>query len=225
MYASIGLLVAVTLAIADLSFQSLSARNKLGLAFGTKKSKKAIEDLSANAIQALPSKNIRPGDNFSSSQLDTASQAIISTMAETTASMPTRAELQSQIDEGKPRPQPHLDAKRVSDVYPIEELVGGEDTLKKLAVKDWMDKVKAGVDVSIQSKFVATRLVAFAQKEHVKKLKVLRYLLMLIEWFKGLKKPTKLALIVPKPEEMQTLSANYGTELILGLRHRFTQDG
>ncbi len=142
-------------------------------------------------------------------------------MAESTFSMPTRDEMQAEIDEGKPRPKPNMEASTVAEVYPLEQLVGGETVLAGMGVKDWIDTIKAGGDVQIKSRFVARRLRAIVESGHVKQVKALRYLLLLIEWFTGLKPGPKSARKVPKLEEMGPLVGIYGSETVLNLARRF----
>jgi len=193
----------------------------LGLAFGTKKSQKAIRALTTNAIQPSPSKTKSQGQPDNRRQLDPAASAVLSSMAESTFSMPTRDEMQAEIDEGKPRPKPNMEASTVAEVYPLEQLVGGETVLAGMGVKDWIDTIKAGGDVQIKSRFVARRLRAIVESGHVKQVKALRYLLLLIEWFTGLKPGPKSARKVPKLEEMGPLVGIYGSETVLNLARRF----
>lgn len=205
----------------DQSFQALSARSKLGLAFGTKKSQKAIRALSANAIQASPSKPKSQASSDKGRQLDPVASAVVSSMAESTASMPTREEMQAEIDEGKPCPKPNMQASTPAEVYPLEQLVGGVNVLGAMGVKDWIDTTRAGGDVQVKSRFVAKRLPAMVQSDDVKKVKALRYLLLLIEWFVGLKPGAKHGKRLPKPEEMGPLVAAYGSETVSNVARRF----
>ena len=138
--------------------------------------------------------------------------------------MPTRTELQAQVDDGKPRPKAHLVATKIEDAYPVEELAGGADNLKKMAVKEWIDTIKAGEDIQTHSLFISKRLAKVVNAGDVKKIKTLRYLTMMIEWYRSLTQDGKYGRKVPKAGDM-ILSSNYGTELILGLSNRFTQKG
>jgi len=201
---------------------TLSARSNLGLAFGTKKSQKAIRNLTANAIQASHSK---PKTQDSLSQrptLDPLASAVVSSMP-STSSMPTPEEMQAEVDENKPRPQAHLEAEIPADVYPIEELVGGVNVLRIIGVKEWMDKVKVGEDVQVKSMFVARRLKAEVQGGNVKRIKTLKYLLLLVEWFKLLKPVNRGGLRVPKLEDMGALVSAFSSDLIAGLSRRFSE--
>ena len=130
--------------------------------------------------------------------------------------------MQADIDEAKPCPRPHLDAETPAEVYPVEELVGGVIILQAMGVKDWIDKVKAGQDVQTKSMFVARRLKATVESGDVKKLKTLRYLLLLVEWYKSLKPPNKQGRRIPKLEEIPDLVTGWGTDIVNGVARRFS---
>ncbi len=137
--------------------------------------------------------------------------------------MPTREEMQAEIDENKPRPKANPDAETPADVYPIEELVGGVNVLRTIGVKEWMDKVKAGQDIQTKSMFVARRLNAEVQGGNVKRVKTLKYLLLLVEWFKSLKNVGKAGLRAPKMEDMGSLVEGWGSDMVAGVGQRFAE--
>lgn len=139
--------------------------------------------------------------------------------------MPSRNELHAKAAENRATPKPNIDADEPSDVYPVDELVGGIDTLGKVAVMEWIQKIKAGSDVPTKSRFVARRIVKVVESGDVKKLRVLRYLLLLVEWYQGLKSGPKGEKRVPKLEEMGSLIGSFGTELVTSLGTRFARDG
>lgn len=201
--------------------QALSARSNLGLAFGTKKSQKKIRALTANAIKASPSKSNPQGSPDKKPKLDPLAAAVVSSMAETTASMRTREELQAEIAEGKPIPKPDPDPQTPADAYPLERLVGGAHVLAAMGVKEWIDRISAKKDVQTASLFVSKRLVALVNGGDVKKLKILRYLYLLIRWFSGLKAGSKSMKKLPKIEDMGELTEAYGTEIVQGVGRRF----
>ena len=117
--------------------------------------------------------------------------------------MPTREEMQNAVDEGKPRPTPNPNAETPADVYPLEELVG-LGTLRFLAVKEWQDKVESGEDIVTKSRYVSARVRHVVQGGDVRKLKTLRYLLLLLDWSRCLKPGTKGGKRVPIKEELKT---------------------
>ena len=201
--------------------KTLSARSNLGLAFGTKKAQKAIRALTTNAIQASPSKSKGKDSPEKGRQLDPLASAVVSSMAESTTSMPTREEMQAEIDENKPRPKANTHVESVNDVYPLEQLAGGANVLATIGVKDWIDKVKAGEDVQTKSRYVARRLRTTAQGGNVKKLKAMRYLLLLIDWFMSLKVGSKSIRKVPQIEAMGSLVEAYGSDVVNGVARRF----
>ena len=208
--------------IADQSCtKTLSARSNLGLAFGTKKSQKAIRNLTANAIKASPSKSKTEGLADGRSQLDPLASAVVSSMADLTSSMRTREEMQAEVDEGKPRPKPNMQASTPAEVYPVEQLVGGASILPAMGVKDWIEKINNGKDVQLKSRFIARKLRNTVQSGDVKKLKIMRYLLLLVEWFLALKPGSKPAKKVPRAEEMGPLNDAYGSEIVAGVTKRF----
>ena len=200
---------------------NLSARSKLGLAFGTKKSQKAIRALTTNAIKASPTKsNSQTAENGRT--LDPLTSALVSSMAQHTSSMPTREQMQADIDQNKPIPKPNIAAELPGEVYPIEQLVGGTNVLRNMNVQELMNKVNAGEDVRTKSLFVSNRLRAVVQSDDVKRVKTLRYLLLLVEWYKGLRVGPKRVKKVPKEESWME---QYGSEVVRGVGRRFAEQG
>ena len=200
---------------------NLSARSKLGLAFGTKKSQKAIRALTTNAIKASPTKsNSQTAENGRA--LDPVTSSLVSSIAQHTYSVPTREQMQADIDQNKPIPKPNMAAELPEDVYPIEQLVGGTNVLRSMNVQDLMDRVNAGEDVRTKSLFVSNRLRAVVQSGDVKRVKTLRYLLLLVEWYKGLRAGPKRVKKVPREESWME---QYGSEVVRGIGGRFAENG
>ena len=139
--------------------------------------------------------------------------------------MPTKEEMQAEIDEAKPRPKPNMQAETPAEVYPVEELVGGIGVLKAIGVKEWIDKVNAGEDVQTKSIFVARRLRATVQSGDVKKVKILKYLLLLVEWFRSLKPGNRGGHRAPKLDDLPDLVANWGSDIVNGISRRFAEGG
>lgn len=133
--------------------------------------------------------------------------------------------MQAEIDETKPRPKPNTQAETPAEVYPVEELVGGVEVLKAVGVKEWIDKVKAGEDVQTKSLFVARRLRATVQSGDVRKVKILKYLLLLVEWFKSLKPGARGGRRVPKLEDLPDLVAGWGSDIANSVSRRFAEGG
>ena len=200
---------------------NLSARSKLGLAFGTKKSQKAIRARTTNAIKASPTKSgSQTAENGRA--LDPVTSTLVSSMAQNTSSMPTREQMQADIDHNKPIPNPNMAAELPEEVYPIEQLVGGTNVLRNMNVRELMNRVNAGEDVRTKSLFVSNRLTAVVKSDDVKRVKTLRYLLLLVEWYKGLKLGPKKVKKVPKEEPWME---QYGSEVVRGIGRRFAEQG
>ena len=202
----------------------LSARSNLGLAFGTKKSQKAIRALTANAIQATPTKSKSQASD-SGRTLDPLASAVVSSMAQFTSSMPSKEQMQADIDQNKPIPKPNMAAENPAEVYPIEQLVGGVNVLRNMNVQELMDRINAGDDVQTKSLFISRRLRAVVQSNDVKRVKTLKYLLLLLEWYKKLKVAFKGTTKVPRDEDMGPLMEQYGSEVVRGVGRRFADQG
>ncbi|KAL8718438.1 MAG: hypothetical protein Q9225_004422 [Loekoesia sp. 1 TL-2023] len=203
-------------------FQGLSARNALGLTFGTKKSQRAIEALTKNAIS--PSKKGRGAEGQTQPAFDPIASAVISSMADT-SSIPTRDELQAAADESKPRPQPNLDAKKPADVYPIERLVG-HGMLPQMTIKEWQDAIESGEEILTKSRFVSHRIQHVVSGGNVRKLKTLKYLLLLLEWYGALQSPTKGGgRKLLHPEKLRNGLSGWSSSLVDGVTHRFAGGG
>ena len=189
------------------------ARNELGLAFGTKKSQKAIRSLTHNAIS--------PSKKFTKSNAALA-DAVVSNMA---ADGLTREAMQKEADEAKPRPKANLDATTPKEVYTIEDLVGGKETLRMVGGKDWVDTIASGGEIRVKSRFVASRVSAVIKAGDFKKLKGLRYLLLLIEWYQALKPATKgggkNSMKIPKEPELSEALPNWNQSLLSSVSRRF----
>lgn len=203
---------------------NLSARSKLGLAFGTKKSQKAIRAITTNAIKASPTKSNTQASETGRT-LDPLTSAVVSSMAHYTSSMPTREQMQADINQNKPIPKPNMVAELPEEIYPIEQLVGGTNVLRNMHVQQLMDKVNTGEDVRTKSLFVSNRLRAVVQSNDVKRVKTLRYLLLLLEWYKSLKVGVKRAKKVPRDEQLGQLMEQYGSEVVRGVGSRFADRG
>ena len=196
-----------------------SKRQELGMEFGTKKSKKAIADLTENAITSRnpgadsASGNGPPVDN-------TVAAALLDSMAAATVDMPSREDHQAIVDDSKPRPKANLQATAPAEVYPTTTIIGNE-IMTVLNVKDWIDAVAEKREVKLHSRFVAKRLQEIAQSDDVKRLKVLRYILLLINFNAALKpgKYGKGKVLPPKDKLQQKLDVS--GSLVDGLKRKF----
>ncbi|KAI4140831.1 MAG: hypothetical protein L6R39_005638, partial [Caloplaca ligustica] len=202
--------------------QGLSARNELGLTFGTKKSQRAIESLTKNAISPSKPRSL-PGQPTRST-IDPTASAVLSSMS---SSAPTREELQASVDESKPRPRPNLSADTPADVYPLEQLLG-QGTLRQMTVKEWQDAIEAGEEILTKSRFVSHRVQAIVKSGDVRRLKTLKYLLLLLEWYNALQ-PARgkggAGRQVPPPEKLQRELTGWSSLLVESVAQRFAEEG
>ena len=188
-------------------------RNDLGRAFGTKKAKKALASMTDNAIF----RGSQPG------KPDAATQVMIASMAKDAEGMASRAELAAEADASKPRPKANLGATDIKDVYTVDNLIG-IDTLKAVPVLEWERAIKAKKEVVVTSAYVAYRIKKVSK--NLEKLKILRYLLLLIELYKGSKsKGRGTTKMLPRREEMKKIAAGMPEPLLETARRQFSSDG
>ena len=141
----------------------------------------------------------------------------------TIPSLPTREELQAAVDESKPRPQPNLDAEKPAEVYPVDTLAG-QGVLRQMTIKEWQDAVEAGEEILTKSRFVSHRIENIISSGDVRKLKTLKFLLLLLEWYGALQAPTKGGgRNVPNPEKLHTQLSNWSSSLVDGVTQRFAE--
>ena len=206
--------------------QKLSSRSELGLAFGTKKSKKAIQARAANAIVST-----KPVSE------DKVASAILESMPAQTVK---KQDLQAQVDAARPIPTPNLAGQTPGEVYTIATLVGGDEFLAKIKAKDWIDTLEKFGDMQTRSLFVSRRSMRIAKTGDIKMMRVLRYLYLLICWFKSLrpgKAQRDTSMFIPKFGElsltanheqqpfMQELVREFGKDFLPHLSDRFSEDG
>ncbi|KAL6929169.1 hypothetical protein ACO0SA_002509 [Hanseniaspora valbyensis] len=91
----------------DKNIRMSTKRNALGEAFGTTKAKKAIADIERNRVD--------------SEKLLENSQDIIDNVASKVSNLPTRDQMEQDIE--RPTPACNPDASDVMDIYPIENIV------------------------------------------------------------------------------------------------------
>ena len=139
--------------------------------------------------------------------------------------MPSREDLQAAVDEGKPRPKPNLEAQTPAEVYTVEGLVELE-ILKQLVVREWQDKVNKNEDVKTTSRFVSERLVKTVKTEDVKRLKALRYLLLLMDWSTCLRAGARNSKKLPGRDDVKkAVGSEVGDGILESVMRRFTMDG
>ena len=217
-------------------------RRELGLEFGTKKAKKAIETNSQNTHaarsgigtdiaddnndnddndDASPTQPQTPSTHKSLRQTDPLAAAILDSMDKSEAHMPTREDMQAASDAAKPRPQANLDAQTPAQVYPIENLIADDD-LHAMTVKDWLDAIRNGQEVVQSSKFVARRLTHVAQKNDIQALRLLKYISTLRDFFAALKKTMRGGGRKLPPREQLKDKTGVNNYILDSIRRRFT---
>lgn len=144
-------------------------------------------------------------------------------MAASTADMPSREEMQAEVTSNKPIPTPNLEAETPAEVYTLDSLVGLQ-ALRSMQVKEWIDKENAGEEVITRSRFVSSRIAGLVKADEVKKLKALKYLLLLVQWYVALRKG-KSMLLLPKKEEWEKVLPGWDKESIAAVGRRFTERG
>jgi DNA-directed RNA polymerase I subunit RPA49 len=195
-------------------------RSGVGLAFGTKKSQKALASTTENAIG--PSKSERLRADGKSQKFDATTAAVMASMADTTADMATKDELQEQADSSKPRPTANLEATEVRDVYTIDSLIGVE-MMKHIPVMDWEQSIKAKKEIIVNSRYVAHRIQSAGS--NIEKLKILRYMLLLIDFLNIAKPARGGARALPKRDSMKTAMGGIPEVLVEGVKRKFADGG
>ncbi|POS84281.1 hypothetical protein EPUL_003639, partial [Erysiphe pulchra] len=191
-------------------------RNILGRTFGTKKARKAIASITENAIS--PSLTLRNTDG--SHQVNLATAVMLSNVAEATKDMKSREDLFKAADDVKPRPKANMDAKNIEDIYTIESLIG-TDVLKAIPVREWQNKARAREEIFVRSKFVANRIQDCANS--VEKLKILRFMLMLLEIY-GKSRKSKEGRKLPRKEQLNVLIGDIPDVVIAAAKKKFTEN-
>ncbi|KAL9612426.1 MAG: hypothetical protein Q9167_002974 [Letrouitia subvulpina] len=210
---------------------TLSTKKDLALTFGNKKTQKIIHAMMENSIPQAGKSSASSPSSSSKQKLDPVASAVLESMsvADNDNASPSKEDLQALADDAKPRPKPHLDATRPKDVYPIEELVGGRDTLRGMHVREWETAVERGEEVFTRSRFVSARIATAAKAQDVRGLKVLRYLLLLLEWYRALEPindkrgSAKGIYRVLHMEKLQSKLAGWGHEVIRDVGRRFAE--
>jgi DNA-directed RNA polymerase I subunit RPA49 len=186
-------------------------RNNLGQAFGTKKAKKAIASVTENAIstRGQPAK------------MDAAAQAMIASIAKDAEGIASREQLAADADASKPRPTTNVGATDIKDVYTVDNLIGGE-ILKVVPVFDWLQAIQAKKEIVVKSEYVANRIQNTAM--NTEKLRILRYLLLLIDLYISSKQKFAKK-VLPKRDEMKRVAGGLPEAVIESVRRQFSSNG
>ncbi|KAB2576994.1 DNA-directed RNA polymerase [Lasiodiplodia theobromae] len=191
---------------------NFALRQQLGKEFGTKKAKKALSSITENAIN--PTAGAAEGNIT-----DAVAKAVLESVTEATADAPSREALQQAVDENKPRPKANLEAATPAEVYPPEVLIGG-DSMRLIEVKSWLETAEKNEDIRTPSLFVAKRLQKTLSSKNTKKLKVLKYMLLLIDFLAALKPARNGAKKLPQRADLEKKTGTSGA-LLDGVRRKF----
>jgi DNA-directed RNA polymerase I subunit RPA49 len=149
---------------------------------------------------------------------------MLESMAEAAGTIATRDQLAAAMDDAKPRPKANFAAQNVQDVYTIEALIGKE-ILKLVPVKEWQDAVKAKKEVITKSKYVAYRLQRVALANDVQKLRVLRYLLSVLEFFGSARPKGKGVRVLPHKDALRAAVPGIPEAVVENIRRKFSVKG
>lgn len=137
--------------------------------------------------------------------------------------MTTQAELQATVDDSKPRPKANLEATALADVYSIELLVG-KDMLRQLPIREWEERIQENREVLMKSRFVSKRIEQVVKGGDIKKIKLLRYMLILLDFFSALKGTSREGRkVLPNKDLVPLLGVSEG--IVSQIRKRFVEDG
>jgi DNA-directed RNA polymerase I subunit RPA49 len=194
----------------------MAKRHALATEFGSKKSRKAIDDMTLNAITNGPA---------DTPQNDGVAENVLQNMTAAVGDMPTKEELAAAVDSSKPRPTPNLAAEYPGDVYPIDTVVGTE-LMTMLEVKDWVDACTAGQGVNVSSRYVARRILALAKNKQIQKLKVLRFILLCIDFVAALQGPAGRAKKIPPKGKLEAMMGeDTPVSCVMAIRRKFAPEG
>ncbi|KAF4497798.1 DNA-directed RNA polymerase A (I) chain [Fusarium agapanthi] len=198
----------------------LQLKTDLGQTFGTKKAKKAIQEIVLNAI--APQKNA--GEE--PAKIDAAARAMLNSVGEVTSTMSSREELQAVVDAAKPVPIANMEATEIQDVYDPKKIIGA-DILKLVPVREWQEKVQHKESIQVPSRFVAARVNRVAgNEEAVDRLRVLRYFYFVLLFYLHSKpgKARGTRTIAPR-DKLREFLAPAPEAVIESIRRKFSDRG
>lgn len=145
---------------------------------------------------------------------------MLSNVAEATKDMKSRDDLSKAADDVKPRPKANIDATKIEDIYTVESLIG-TDHLKAIPVREWQNKARAREEIFVRSKFVANRIQGCANS--VEKLKILRFMLMLLEIY-GKSKKSKEGRKLPRKEDLNIIVGDIPEIVLAAAKKKFSEN-
>lgn len=187
---------------------SQGTRAALTEAFGSKKSKKAVQATAENRQLGQGVEGATIADVITSNMVDEEDEAVESTIVARSA---------------KPLPAANITTDDIEEVYSISKLVfpnPASNTLRQMPIEPWKARLSAGLEVKVPTRYVANRITYIGRNvveeespKFVQQLQLLRYIELLIEIAKfcGNKdKRRKMDFIDKWPEDALTpgVSAN-----------------
>ncbi|KAL1919941.1 uncharacterized protein VTP21DRAFT_1873 [Calcarisporiella thermophila] len=164
----------------DSQTEFMRAKNALGEAFGTKKTKQMIKSYERNRVNM--------------EVLNRDAEVIQSAVEERTSSMPTREEVQAEANSERPIPPPNVKAERPEDVYKLSDIVTVAE-MNAIPLKKYLEAGSADEFCQMlpfkTSKYIRERLITLfsAEKKNHKELRLLVYLsyMMAFHFIDGIK--------------------------------------
>ncbi|KAI9661990.1 MAG: DNA-directed RNA polymerase I subunit rpa49 [Alyxoria varia] len=207
-----------------------SRRSDLGLEFGNKKMKKNISTRQQNTINTEPGRSENTAESrvavSSSIAANPSQSAILNAVAVSSQGAPTRADVQAEADAAKPRPPHNPSATTLEDAYNVSDIVG-QDILEKVKVKPWVDAVEAGESIQTSSIYASHRIQDLVFDHEIKKLKVIKYILLLMELWKAGKPGRDGGRKLEKRSTIMQNMTQYGVDepLAAEIKDRFCNGG
>lgn len=218
--------------------QEPSKRQDLGMTFGTKKAKKAIESISQNAISPRVPRNASPGSVRKAIKHDPTAATVLESMAESAKNAPSLQEIQDAAEESKPRPPHNIHGETPDEVYDVLNIIGSE-VMDDIKVKKWMEDIEESMAKKNKKKqdnpaklqpnqthssFAARRALAIVEKYDIKKAKSLKYFILLFEYFIRLKPAGSGIKRLPKGDKLKE-DLGIDKSIVGVVTERFSQNG
>lgn len=204
--------------------EAYSTRLRLTEAFGTKKSKKAVQAMAENRLSARGTEN------------DPLSQAIQASVAlDHTDAIATDSALSN-----KPLPRANLNTEDIREVYALSELVfpSGTTTLDSMSIAYWADSASKNRPIKLNSHFISNRIGPLFQVQKatetsetqtheriIQQIQLLRYLDLLLQIHRFLAAQRKRFRIPPPamwPEK--TIESSFDISTVKGILSRLFPD-
>lgn len=155
---------------------SQGTRAALTEAFGSKKSKKAVQSTAENRQLGQGIEGATIADVITSNMVDDEDEPVESTILARSA---------------KPLPPANITTDDIEEVYSISKLVfpyPASTTLRQMPIEPWKAKLRAGLEVKVRTRYVANRITYIGKNvveeetpKFVQQLQLLRYIELLIE--------------------------------------------